>query len=283
MRFQQVTTEIAALCDNPALSFSTKVAELQELLNSCSQAELLEHLDYAGVIPESFEHDSTEEKLFAKYCDALLAQALSEIGLRARTIQERADAADVFAEAESYTIVGDAKAFRLSRTAKNQKDFKVEALDQWRRGAEYSCLVCPLYQYPHANSQIYQQATRYRVTLLSYTHLAFLIRKGLSNTNALRTLWETPRTLRESKSAQNYWTAVDRVMLEISASTPQEWEAAREEVFERLTGQAQEQIRYWESKRAAVLGLRREVAVEELVKAMKIDEKIQVIRQFCQD
>jgi hypothetical protein len=37
----------------------------------------------------------------------------------------RADSADVEGATKDYTIVGDAKAFRLSRTAKNQKDFKV--------------------------------------------------------------------------------------------------------------------------------------------------------------
>ena len=34
----------------------------------------------------------------------------------------------------TYSLVADAKAFRLSRTAKNQKDFKVQAMDglAWR-------------------------------------------------------------------------------------------------------------------------------------------------------
>ena len=33
-----------------------------------------------------------------------------------------------------YTLIADAKSFGLSRTAKNQKDFKVTALSNWREG-----------------------------------------------------------------------------------------------------------------------------------------------------
>lgn len=165
------------------------------------------HLEYVGVIPESFEHDSTEEKLYAKYCDALLARALRELGLDAHMLSERSGAADVRAEGDGYELVGDAKAFRLSRTAKNQKDFKVETLNQWREGADFACLVGPLYQYPSTNSQVYAQAIRYKVTLLSYTHLDFLIRSGKVDKRSLAELWRVGEEVRQGKgvsqSAQN--------------------------------------------------------------------------------
>ena len=121
MKFSDCTGTIVRLCDDMSLDFRSKGKALYELLSKCSVGDIVHHMDHAGLIPECFKHDSTEEKLYAKYCDALLARALCELGLEAKIIEERADSADVFAKGGGYTIVGDAKAFRLSRTARNQK------------------------------------------------------------------------------------------------------------------------------------------------------------------
>src|SRR5574343_678431 len=133
MKYNQVNKTIFEICQDGALNFVAKSVEIEKRLNTCNDADILLHIDHAGVIPECFDHDSTEEKVFAKYCDALLARAFRILGLDAKTIPERSDSADVIAKQDHHTIVTDAKAFRLSRTAKNQKDFKVEALDKWRK------------------------------------------------------------------------------------------------------------------------------------------------------
>ena len=73
-------------------------------------------------------------------------------------LRTRGNSADVYSKSKNYTLVSDAKCFRLSRTAKNQKDFKVKALDDWRRQDTYALLVSPLSQYPVDKSQIYPQA-----------------------------------------------------------------------------------------------------------------------------
>ena len=245
MKFEAVSSTIESLCENKELSFVTRAESIAHSLDTCTDDEVLEHLDNAGIIPECFDHDSTEEKLFAKYCDALLARALNALGMKAVTIVERADAADVIAELDNYRVVGDAKAFRLSRTAKNQKDFKVEALDKWRKGAEYACLVSPLYQFPNSNSQIYLQASAYNVTLLSYTHLAFLIRSKPAP-QTLRPLWEVSKTIPATKDARAYWKAVETTTLEISGKSAAEWNEAVEGVSGRLPKQAGEQIAFWE-------------------------------------
>jgi type II restriction enzyme len=89
---------------------------------------IIDHLRLCGDIPEGFGHDSTAEKLYSKYTDAILTQTFRAIGLRSFVLKERADAADVEAFADDFSFVADAKAFRLSRTAKNQKDFKVQSM-----------------------------------------------------------------------------------------------------------------------------------------------------------
>lgn len=104
---------------------------------------LIGHLRLCGAIPEQYDHDSSEEKLYSKYTDIVLSESYEAIGLTSLVLTERADAADVECVAKDYSFVADAKAFRLSRTAKNQKDFKVEAMNGWKKGKPYAMVVCP--------------------------------------------------------------------------------------------------------------------------------------------
>ncbi|MFH2137429.1 MAG: HindIII family type II restriction endonuclease [Candidatus Omnitrophota bacterium] len=281
MKYNQINKTIFEICHDNSLNFIAKSTEIEKRLNTCNDAEILLHIDHAGVIPECFDHDSTEEKVFAKYCDSLLARAFRIIGLDAHTIPERSDAADVIAKQDQHTIVGDAKAFRLSRTAKNQKDFKVEALDKWRKGADYACLVSPLYQYPNSNSQIYEQAIRYNVTLLSYTHLAFIIRNktALQRNDGLKELWDTPKSLTATKSAYTYWNTIDTKILQLLNKTSAEWKSFIDEQIKILPEKAKEQIAFWEEEKQRIGGLSHDKAVEELLKALKINAKIEIIKR----
>lgn len=283
MRQKQVASFIEEMQQNDTLTFQAKGGRIAHALDTCSEDELLDHLDYAGIIPESFGHGSTEEKLFAKYCDALLAQSWNALSIKSEVILERADAADVSGRMPSYSIVGDAKAFRLSRTAKNQKDFKVGALNSWRKGADYACLVGPLYQYPNTTSQIYVQAVEYNVTLLSYTHLAYLIRHRPSPPNSIEQLWQLPGTLAVDKSASSYWNAIASLVCQISGTTVDEWVAAVGTAYQRLPSQAEEQIRYWEDEKRRIHTLSHDETVEHLIDALKINGKISVIRKNSQN
>jgi len=279
MKFKDVVPTIISLSKDKALSFAERVKSIAHLLVGTSKTDVLDHLAKAHVIPECFGHDSTEEKLYAKYCDSLLAKSLEMIGLESEVITERANAADVVARSKSYRIVGDAKAFRLSRTAKNQKDFKVGALNSWRHGAEYACLVGPLYQYPTSNSQIYSQAIEYNVTLFSYTHLAFLIQHNVNDPEALKTIWEVGRQMKEGKKATNYWSAIADAVCAIAGRTCSDWEKSVQSLTESLPALAHEQIHFWEEEKIRIKSLSHDAAVKALIKALKIDSKIVTIRE----
>src|SRR6267154_2997957 len=103
-------------------------AELASEVQRDGVTALIDHLRLCGSIPEQYGHDTSEEKLYSKYTDALLAAAYRYIGLTSVVLDERADAADVEAVGAGYSLVADAKVLRLSRTAKNQKDFKIDAM-----------------------------------------------------------------------------------------------------------------------------------------------------------
>lgn len=95
---------------------------------------LLGHLRLCGAIPEKYVHDSSEKKLYSKYTDVVIHEAYAAMGFSSIVLRERAEVADVECVADAYSSVADAKVFRLSRTAKNQKDFKVQAMDDWKHG-----------------------------------------------------------------------------------------------------------------------------------------------------
>lgn len=194
------------------------IEELRAEIARDGNEALLDHLRMCGAIPERFGHDTSEEKLYSKYTDAVVSEAFSAMGLRSVVIDTRADSPDVQARACDYSLVADAKSFRLSRTAKNQKDFRVQAMDGWRGGLDYAVLVCPIYQLPSRTSQVYQQAIARNVCVLSYSHLAALvglaIRQGPSFAEAgLHEGLKSISTLHLSKCALDYWTGVNRALV----------------------------------------------------------------------
>ncbi len=114
-------------------------ARISEEVSNNGLSALLDHLRLCSAIPESYGHDTSEEKLYLKYTDALISAAYNFMGLRSLVLTERADAADVEVFAQDYSFVADAKVVRLSRTAKNQKDFKI---DGWLEARQALCDGC---------------------------------------------------------------------------------------------------------------------------------------------
>lgn len=279
MKYNKVNAKIFELSEDDNISFQEAGSEIERKIDGCSREELIKHVKYGGVITEQFDHDSTEEKLFAKYCDVIFAKALSYLGFQARAIDARGDAADVDAKCNDYELVGDAKAFRLSRTAKNAKDFKVESLHQWKDGSDYACLLCPIYQYPNTRSQIYAQSIRYDVTLLSYTHFVFLLEsEGLTPAD-LESLWQLSGTLEEKKKADPYWQATTEKILEITGRDLMDWDDVQRELDGILVEQARNEIQHWEERKEDVRQLSHDEATEMLIDYMKIDSKIDMIRK----
>ena len=114
--------------------------------------------EYVGTYQKNDLLDSSQEKLYVKYTDCVISYAFCTLGMESRVLTERADAADVEVKASGYTFVADAKAFRLSRTAINPRDLKVQAMDGWRGQNDFAIVVCPIYQAPKKKSQVYSQA-----------------------------------------------------------------------------------------------------------------------------
>jgi len=183
-RRQNWVAKIGKLSGNFAQNAESLDDELNKEIKKFGTDALIDHLRLCGNIPESYGHDTSEEKLYSKYTDSLLCSAYKAIGLKSVVLKERVDVADVEGFAQKFSFVADAKAFRLSRTAKNQKDFKVQAMDSWKHGKPFAMVVCPIYQLPSRTSQIYQQAITRNVCVFTYSHLALLVKYAQEEGNS---------------------------------------------------------------------------------------------------
>ncbi|MGH2638955.1 MAG: HindIII family type II restriction endonuclease, partial [Rhabdochlamydiaceae bacterium] len=260
---------------------SARVAEeLTAEIKRDGVAALLDHLRLCGSIPEHYGHDSSEEKLYSKYTDALLAAAYRYIGLTSVVVEERADSADVEAVGKDFGLVGDAKAFRLSRTAKNQKDFKIEAMDGWKRGKTHTMVVCPIYQLPARISQIYQQAIARTVSIFSYSHMAVLIRfcDEFSAQGLLLEVLRAAEGLNPTKDSVAYWTCVNRAMLRFHEAVDPLWRIEKVAMVEGLKILQEEALAFLAKEREQIMKMTREAAIRTLIADKNIAGRIKKIQ-----
>ncbi len=248
-----------------------------------SKQDLSNNLIQMGILPEVFNHDSSEEKNWAKLSDIILSESLNFLGIESEVLRARGNSADVFGKTKNYTIVGDAKTFRLSRTAKNQKDFKIKALDDWRKENTFAILISPLAQYPTSSSQIYTQAIEKNVTLLSYLHLQLLLESPkISN---LETLWKTGLNLQQKLSKNDwsksklYWQEINGNVCNVADVDISVLDKYKQKEIEITQILGLEGIDYWQETIENYKKLSKEEAIKKLIKAEKIENKIVTIKK----
>lgn len=278
-------SEIVKISGNFGQDYTRVEAELSAEVDANGYETLIDHLRLAGVIPEGYGHDTSEEKLYSKYTDALLAVTFRSLGLKSIVLTERADAADVEIFAELYAFVADAKAFRLTRTAKNQKDFKVQAMDGWRRDKKYAIVVAPLYQMPSTSSQIYHQAITRDVCLLSYSHLATLV--AIANLfsqkmaqDILTNILESVAVMNPSKDAIPYWVAINEKFTKASDEVLNLWRQEKIANAESIIVAKQEGLRFYASLREKIMSMSHAEALNHLIAMHKIDSKVQLLNNI---
>lgn len=274
------------ICEEADNNFEEASRNISRYIDNDSNfIDILKHI---GTIPESIEHDSTVEKLFSKASDAVLSRAFREIGLRSTILRSRADSADVQAKStfHGYTLVADAKAFRMSRTAKNQKDFKVVALSGWRHDAEYAVLCAPYFQYPSNSSQIYAQAIQHNVCLLSWEHLVFLIENNIKESSNLSfsRLWGFCETYASqvscADSKKSFIAKFNTSLAGLINISYENFASILSQQRETIKQRGKKEKYFWETEIENIKQYSRETAINELIKSKKIREKIAKIDDY---
>jgi hypothetical protein len=277
--------ELAKLSGTFGNDSSRMVSELRKEIGTGGMEALIDHVRLCGAMPEEYQHDSSEEKLYSKYTDAIVSESLNMIGIRSSLISARADVADVQGSGPNYSLVADAKAFRLSRTAKNQKDSKVQDMDRWRGGLDFALLVCPIYQLPTRTSAIYLQAGSRNVCILSYSHLATIlnlsIRLGASVAeNALHSLLNCLSSMTPSKNATDYWTVINRTLLSSSTEAMALWTTEKKESLEALSILKAESLNFLRMQCDRLLRLSHQEAIDELIRKNGFDSRIDQVEKI---
>jgi len=275
--------EISRLSGNFGVDAEKVEEEIGQEIKKNGIESLLGHLRLCGVIPEKYGHDSSEEKLYSKYTDVVINEAYLYMGFNSLVIKERADVADVECVNDNYSFVADAKAFRLSRTAKNQKDFKVQAIDGWKHGKSYAMVVCPVYQLPVRTSQIYQQAGVSSVCIGTYTHLAVLARYAQltrkSKAMALvHEVFKAVEAMNPSKDANTYWQIVNRKILDFDRKISAIWQDEKKASIESIHISRKEALCFLALERERIMKLSKSKAIKEILKSSKIENKIKAIK-----
>jgi type II restriction enzyme len=269
-------------------TFENSSDMIQKLIFDLSKTELIPIITEIGAIPEDVGHDSSEEKLYAKVSDIVLAKCFQELGLKSTVNKERANCADVLAKSQfhEYSLVGDAKSFRLSRTAKNQKDFKVKSMADWKGDNDYSVLVCPYYQYPKSRSQIYGQALNDNITLFSWEYLAILLENNICENEEINisNLWNICFTLSGNINIADrnncFLTNQDDIMKSYLNIDSVNFNAYFEKYRKNIIIRGEKEIKYWEDKIIEIKQYTREQAIKELLLSLKLNEKIYSIKKY---
>lgn len=274
--------------ENSNLDFAAASNNLQNILFDISRTDILSLITEIGIIPEDIGHDSSEEKLYTKVSDILFAKALKEMNFEVTVLRERSNCADIIAQSKyhNYSLIGDAKAFRLSRTAKNAKDFKVESMVHWREDNDFSVLVCPYFQYPKSNSQIYRSALNGNVSLFSWEYLYIILSENIreSENVDLRELWNQSYNIMQQTNMVDankcFIQQQDANIGEIIGLTEELFSYHFNNIKDSIVYRGNEEIRYYESEIARIQQLNREDAIRELLVSMKLDSKIETIKKF---
>ena len=281
--FVELLGEVSSIAK---LGFKPATAHLTEFVNNISG--FIDVLEQIGTIPESLAQNSTEEKLFAKASEIALARAFRELGLDSTIIEQRGNAADVFAESHvfGYKLVADAKTFRMSRTAKNQKDNKIVALSEWRNGAEYAVLCSPLFQYPKSSSQIFSQSLKNSVCLISWEHIVFMLKNGIRENEHLNLsqLWNFGSAYRKTISfddgEKSFLTPFTQHLVSMTGFEMSDFRVLLERQISIMEKRSNWEIEYWEKQKELIQSYSKADAIAELIKAKKIDAKIRQIEGF---
>lgn len=290
MTFKELRTLIKSESKKAGNSFENSTDIIREKVFDLDKESVKKILLEIGAIPEDIEHDSSEEKIYSKATDIILAKSLQELGLKAVVNKERADCADVVGKSNihNYSLVGDAKAFRLSRTAKNQKDFKVKSMADWRGDHDYALLVCPYFQYPKKNSQIYGQALDENVCLISWEHLSFFLESGVCESKSLNlsSIWNISNkigedvTIKDKHKKANFHDKGNRLICDYLSIKYEHFNDYFNSSRSIIIRRGKNEISHWEKYLMKIDKYSKEKAVEELKKALKIEDKINSINKF---
>jgi type II restriction enzyme len=147
-------------------------------------------------------------------------------------------------------------------------------------------VVCPIYQLPARQSQIYQQAIARNVCIFSYSHLAVLVEfsdlagKRQAQDLLLKIL-KCAEELNPTKDSVAYWGCINREMLNAGTAIRPLWQGEKLATLECMAAAKEEALTMLAREREQIMRMSREEAIKFLVQDRNIDGREKVIRALA--
>lgn len=200
-------------------------------------------LIHSGFIPDHYGDDSSEETLYSKLVEALVAECGQRLGHLTYLPTAKASVEDVTLIHDDAVIVSDVKSYRLGRSqqAPNVKDvIKAEDYNKWlgKRPEKIKCggLVVYASRFDFSKgSDVYLYASnaaeQRRILILFFEHLAFLLinKNKLSKRNIFDVIDLYPKFFsKPEKSRAAYWKTINAALASVTGG------GDPEEFFEKV-------------------------------------------------
>lgn len=245
-------------------------------------------LEEIGTIPESIEHDSTEEKLFSKVSDIVLSRAFIEIGLNSKVLKERGNSADVFAESKfhGYSLVADAKSFRMSITAKNQKDFKINSLSKGKRIANIQFYAVRIFSILKKQVKFILNLWKLMFVYLVGNILFFLIKNNIKENSQINFefIWNfgkyNSNKVLVANGKECFLNNFNKYLTDSINKDEKEFLNVLKNQKTKIEKRCSNEILYLKNEIALINNYSKKEAIRELIKSKKLEEKIKHISDF---
>lgn len=155
-------------------------------------------------------------------------------------------------------------------------------MDGWKKGKDYAMVVCPIYQLPTKNSQIYQDASISNVCIFTYSHLSLLVnysnKYGQNNgEKLLKKIFHCVESMNPSKSSIFYWQNLNGIILNHSKDMMELWKLEKKISNESLFVAKEIDLEFLAKERERFMRMSHTEAVRELIKISKLENKITII------
>lgn len=210
---------------------ATAVEAFSNKLTDMPDPELAFLLVHSGFIPDHYGDDSSDETLYSKLIETLVAECGRRIGHATTLPTAKASYEDVTFINGDAVIVSDIKSYRLGRSqqAPNVKDvIKAEDYNKWlqKRPETNKCgglVVFPSRFDFSKGSDVYLYASNptegRRILILFFEHLAFLLvnRDKLTERNIFDIIDNYPTYFEKAdKSRTAYWKQMDAALASVA-------------------------------------------------------------------
>lgn len=205
------------------------VQNTQHWFKTLQDEDIIELL-MTGFIPDTYEENGEEEKIFTKLIEVLVSEVFRRIGFVTTIVRTKSESEDVRISTEKQTILVDAKSFRLGRSqiAPNVKDFiKLHTIESWIQTynqTHENQAIGGMVVYPSTHewikqSQVYKECSYQKtpVVMLSYEILCFLLQnKKVISVEDFLSLWNYPRLFpKPVVTRREYWNVIIPALAQI--------------------------------------------------------------------